>query len=55
MNLEVIRFLLEHGADRSLKAKTNGLTSQELAKNHCASEQVLDLLQSVNQVKFYQD
>ena len=27
MNLEVIRFLLEHGADRSLKAKTNGLTS----------------------------
>jgi len=38
MNIEVIRFLLEHGADRSLKAKTNGLTSQELAKNHCASE-----------------
>lgn len=37
MNLEVIKFLLDHGADRTLKSKTNGLTALELSANHCAS------------------
>ena len=36
MNYEVIRFLLEHGADKTLKCKTNGMNSLELANNHCS-------------------
>jgi ankyrin repeat protein len=38
MNLEVIKFLLEHGADKNLKSKTNGMTALELCSNHCASQ-----------------
>ena len=40
MNLEVIKFLLEHGADKGLKSKTNSMTAVELANNHCASAQI---------------
>ena len=35
MNLEVVKFLLEHGADKTLKSKTNGMTALELTNNHC--------------------
>jgi len=34
MNVDVVRFLIEHGADKHLKAKTNGMTSIELANSH---------------------
>jgi ankyrin repeat protein len=44
MNLEVIQFLLEHGADRTLRAKTNGMTAMELANNHSAKDEVKALL-----------
>ena len=33
LNLEIIKFLLEHGADRSLKSVDN-LTSFDLAEEH---------------------
>lgn len=54
MNLEVITFLLENGADRTLKAKTNSMTSEELANNHCSKETVKELLRTVKQTKFHQ-
>ena len=40
MNMEVIQFLLQHGADKTLKCKTNNLNCLELANNHCSSVQV---------------
>lgn len=53
MNLEVIKFLLEHGADKSLKAKTNSMTALELANNHCASVEIKQLLNETKQVFFH--
>lgn len=50
MNLEVIKFLLEHGADKNLKAKTNGLTALELANNHCSSDLVKELLNTTKKI-----
>lgn len=45
MNLEVVKFLMEHGADKYLKCKTGTvLNSVELANNHCASTTVKKLL-----------
>lgn len=48
MNLDVIRFLCEHGADRSLKSRapssSEGLTVFEMSNFHCASLQVKSLL-----------
>jgi len=40
MNLEVIKFLLEHGADKDLKCSSNNLSCLELSNNHCAAGQV---------------
>ena len=40
MNLEVIKFLLEHGADKSLRSKTNNMTALELSNNHCEAPKV---------------
>ncbi len=37
MNMEVVQFLIEHGADKGLKSRTNGMTAIELANNHCAN------------------
>ena len=37
MNLDVIRFLIEHGADKKIKCKTNNMDCFELALNHCAA------------------
>lgn len=44
MNFEVIKFLMEHGADTKLKCKNNEMTAFELASNHCAPVQVKKLL-----------
>lgn len=46
MNQEVVKFLLEHGADKYLKSKTNGMNAIELAENHCAKDNVKRLLSS---------
>ena len=53
MNLEVIKFLLEHGADRAMRSKTNSMTALELAQNHCASPQVKQLLLETIQIFFH--
>ena len=44
MNLEVVKFLVEHGADKTLKSKTNGMSAYDLANNHCASAEVKRIL-----------
>ena len=45
MNLEVVQFLVEHGADKNIKSKTTPpQNSFELSNNHCASEQVKKIL-----------
>lgn len=48
MNIDVIRFLCEHGADRTLVSRSpssvEGLTALELSKYHCASKEVKDIL-----------
>jgi hypothetical protein len=45
MNLEVVKFLLEHGADKNLKSKSaDHLNCYELTEKHCAREEVRKLL-----------
>lgn len=58
MNLDVIRFLCEHGADRALKSKpTNsshgGLTAYEMASYHCAASKVKQILEETKQIFFH--
>lgn len=53
MNLEVVQFLMEHGADKNMKSKTNNLNSIEMATNHCASSKVKKLLQETKQTYFH--
>jgi len=44
MYFDVITFLIEHGADKNLKSKTNGMSAIDLANNHCAAAQVKKIL-----------
>jgi hypothetical protein len=44
MNLEVIKFLIEHGADKNLATK-KGETAFDLAEKHCNREEVLKVLE----------
>ena len=44
INLSVIEFLLQHGADPYAKCEITDKTAFELANNHCASDQVKKLL-----------
>ena len=53
INLSVIRFLLEHGANRDLK-NSQGSTAYDLAQDHCNSEEVRAVLLSVKQKHFRQ-
>ncbi len=39
MNLEVVKFIIEHGADKNLKSKTtNPQTAWQYAEKHCAND-----------------
>ena len=48
INLSVIQFLLQHGADPYLKCESTGKTSFELANSHCQSDQVKRILLETN-------
>ena len=52
LNLEIIKFLLEHGADRTLKSVDNK-TTFDLANDHQCPEKILELLNTVQQKFFY--
>ncbi len=51
MNLEVIRFLLEHGADKTMVSNKNKNAFQ-LAQKHSNRDAVLEVLQNTNQKYF---
>lgn len=51
MNLEVIRFLLEHGADKSMLSNKSKNAAQ-LAQKHSNKEAVLEVLEKTNQKYF---
>lgn len=53
INLSVISFLLQHGADPYLKCEVTGKMSFELANSHCESDQVKRILLDTNQVYFH--
>ena len=53
MILEVIRFLLEHGADREIPCKNHNKSAYQLAENHLACEEIRDLLDNVKQLYFH--
>jgi hypothetical protein len=58
MNLDVIRFLCEHGVDKSLRSKpTNtsqgGLIAHEMASYHCAASKVKQILEETKQIFFH--
>jgi len=52
VNLEVVRFLLEHGADRNRKNK-KGETAFELARKHSQRDEIRKLLTEVKQKYFH--
>lgn len=52
MNLDVVQYLLEHGADRNLKSK-DGHTAWDLSDYHCASRKIKYLLHNTKQVFFH--
>ena len=53
LNLEIIKFLLEHGADRTLKSIDNQ-TAFDLAEHHQCSKRVCSLLKNTMQSFYYQ-
>lgn len=60
MNLDVIRFLCEHGADKTLLSKPKapnitspGLTAYEMSAYHCASAKVKQILNETKQIFFH--
>jgi hypothetical protein len=52
VNVDLIRFLLENGANRYL-INNKGKNSFELAVKHCNKEKVLEMLLNVEQINFY--
>ncbi len=53
MNLEVIQFLIEHGADTTLKSKTRGKSALELCEAHCAKDKVKGILKEAQQLYYH--
>ena len=53
INLSVIQFLLQHGADPYMKCGSSEKNSFELANGHCAADQVKMLLLETNQIHFH--
>ena len=49
LNLEVIKFLLEHGADKNIRSFKNK-NAFDMANRHLNSEKVLLLLTTTNQI-----
>ena len=52
VNLELIRFLLENGANRYL-INNKGKNAFELAVKHSNKDKVLEMLSNIEQVNFY--
>lgn len=57
MNLDVIRFLCEHGADKTLRSRSpstvEGLTAYDMATYHCSSAHVKQILTNTKQIFFH--
>ena len=53
VNLSVVKFLVENGADPYLKCVATGLNSFELANKHCESEKVKMILLNTKQIHFH--
>lgn len=53
-NAKVIKFLLEHGANRELMSK-KGKTAFELAERHCNKIEIQNMLKNVKQTHFYEE
>ena len=54
LKLEVIKFLLEHCANRNVKSKKRE-TASDLAKNSVQSNEIIKLLTETKQIYFYED
>ncbi len=52
LNLEIIKFLLEHGADRTLQC-IEGKTAFEIVQEHQSRDKILDYLNNIKQIYFY--
>jgi ankyrin repeat protein len=52
INLEVIRFLVQHGADKSIQSN-KGKTSYDLTAKHCNQTEVLEVLKNTSQICFH--
>jgi len=52
LNLEIIKFLLEHGADRTLKS-VGDFTAYDLAEAHVGKVLIQDMLKHVKQIFKY--
>ena len=50
VNLSVIKFLVEHGADPFIKCEATGMNSFELANKHCQADQVKMILMNTKQI-----
>eukprot|EP01016_Furgasonia_blochmanni_P034527 TRINITY_DN3738_c0_g1_i7.p1 TRINITY_DN3738_c0_g1~~TRINITY_DN3738_c0_g1_i7.p1 ORF type:complete len:331 (+),score=41.70 TRINITY_DN3738_c0_g1_i7:138-1130(+) len=53
LNMDVIKFLLEHGADRNLKSHRKEKDAFMIAEKHYNKEKVLESLNAVKQIYFY--
>lgn len=53
INMSVIQFLLQHGADPHLKCGRTNKNAFELATSHCAADQVKMLLMETDQLHFH--
>ncbi|CAI2373759.1 unnamed protein product [Moneuplotes crassus] len=52
MNLEIVKFLLEHGADKSFKT-SKGETAYDLAEKQPCSKEIIQILDTIEQKYFY--
>lgn len=53
INLEVINFLLEHGADGEYPSHNGGYTAWDLCEEHSACDEIRAMLSDVKQVYFH--
>ena len=53
MNLEVVTYLLQNGANPDLKCEVTGKNAFELAETHCSKERLLLILNNTKQIYFH--
>ena len=53
MNLEVVKFLLQHGADKKMKCTSNNKSAVDMAQTHCAREKLIEILNKTTQIYFH--